>query len=675
MSPLVFLSQAIKARASAGVYFSTLLAAGFLAFFNGSTTADARDLTELPLEQLMTLEVTTASKFPQTLSEAPAAVTVITAEEIRAYGYRTLADLLRSAPGLYVSDDRNYSFLGARGFSPPGDYNSRILLLLDGYRLNDSIYDGALIGAEFILDVDLIERVEFAPGPGSAIYGGNAFFGVVNVITRHGGALNGTELAAAAASYRSGAIRVSQGRRTDDGLDLLLSASGYASGGQNHYFPEYDDPATNYGVAENLDSDRNRQVFVKVASQHWRFASGYSRRTKEIPTASFFQTFNQPGAYTTDTQYFADLRYENELTPALSLLASAYYGQYVYEGQYMYGLSNQDRSFGNGWGTELRLLQRAFGSHMLLAGGEYRNNLHRDQKNFNADPYASILDDRRSKKAYALYLQDEWTLDAATRINFGARYDGSNEDESAITPRFALIRQWGAATTGKLLYGSAFRPPNVYEKYYVADSGSFTSNPGLGSETIGTLELVLEHYINQDFRIGASLFSSRIHNLITLTSDPASGLLKFQNQGNVSTRGAELRGERVWSGGARLRTSYSYQNAENVGTWLVNSPRHLAKFNVMAPFTPGWHAGFELHYVSERLTPFGNTINDYRVANLTLRADQLVADLDVSASIYNLFDSAYADPPSEEHADDLGRNLTAIAQNGRNYRIKLNYRF
>ena len=139
--------------------------------------------------------------------------------------------------------------------------------------------------------------------------------------------------------------------------------------------------------------------------------------------------------------------------------------------------------------------------------------------------------------------------------------------------------------------------------------------------------------------------------------------------------GAELRGERVWSGGARLRTSYSYQNAENVGTWLVNSPRHLAKFNVMAPFAPGWHAGFELHYISERSTPQGNTINDYRVANLTLRADRLVADLDISASIYNLFGSAYADPPSEEHADDLGRNLTAIAQNGRNYRIKLNYRF
>src|SRR5450631_930569 len=145
------------------------------------------DLSELPLEQLMQMKaekVITASRFSQWVTEAPASMTVITSDDIRKYGYRTLADVLRSVPGLYVSYDRNYSYLGVRGFNRPGDYNSRVLLQIDGHRLNDNIYDTAAIGTEFPLDIDLIDHIEFMRGPGSSLYGSNAFFGVINVITR-----------------------------------------------------------------------------------------------------------------------------------------------------------------------------------------------------------------------------------------------------------------------------------------------------------------------------------------------------------------------------------------------------------------------------------------------------------------------------------------------------------
>lgn len=126
------------------------------------------DLTDVPLEQFLQLDVFSASKFVQKVGEAPSAVTVITAADIRTYGYRSLADILRSMRGLYVSCDHNCSCVGARGLSRPGDYNTRVLLLLDGYRLNDNVYEGALVGSEFNLDVDLIERVEFVPGPGAS---------------------------------------------------------------------------------------------------------------------------------------------------------------------------------------------------------------------------------------------------------------------------------------------------------------------------------------------------------------------------------------------------------------------------------------------------------------------------------------------------------------------------
>src|SRR5665647_774284 len=116
---------------------------------------NSADLTSLSLEALMDIEVPTvsgASKFEQKETEAPSSVTVITADEIKRYGYRTLADVLQSVQGFSVSYDRNYAFLGARGLNL-GDFNDRMLLLVDGHRVNNDYNDGAAIGTDFILDV------------------------------------------------------------------------------------------------------------------------------------------------------------------------------------------------------------------------------------------------------------------------------------------------------------------------------------------------------------------------------------------------------------------------------------------------------------------------------------------------------------------------------------------
>ena len=126
-----------------------------------SLDSDSKELAVLPLEQLVELQVTSVSRFSQTIADAPSAVVVLTAQDIRDFGWRTLADALASLPGLYVTNDRNYSYLGARGFLRPGDYDSRFLLLVDGVRTNDSVYDQASIGTEGMLDMDLVQRIEY----------------------------------------------------------------------------------------------------------------------------------------------------------------------------------------------------------------------------------------------------------------------------------------------------------------------------------------------------------------------------------------------------------------------------------------------------------------------------------------------------------------------------------
>ncbi|HOP41214.1 MAG TPA: TonB-dependent receptor plug domain-containing protein, partial [Geobacteraceae bacterium] len=155
------------------------------------------DLTSLTIEELMEIEVETvsgASRYEQPISEAPASVSIVTADEIRKFGYRNLADILQSVPGFSVTNDRNYQYAGIRGFGLPGDYGTRMLLLIDGVRQNDPIYQTGFIGNEVVVDTDLIERVEIIRGPGHTLYGANAMMAVVNIVTKRGSDLDGFEL-------------------------------------------------------------------------------------------------------------------------------------------------------------------------------------------------------------------------------------------------------------------------------------------------------------------------------------------------------------------------------------------------------------------------------------------------------------------------------------------------
>src|SRR6185295_8567422 len=118
--------------------------------------------------------VEAASKRLLAVDEAPASTTVITAEEIRAFGYTTLAQALQVVRGFYLTDDRTYTATGVRGFSPPGDYNTRILILWDGHAMNDVWIGQGFVERGLNVDLNEVERIEIVRGPGSALYGTGA---------------------------------------------------------------------------------------------------------------------------------------------------------------------------------------------------------------------------------------------------------------------------------------------------------------------------------------------------------------------------------------------------------------------------------------------------------------------------------------------------------------------
>lgn len=354
-----------------------LLAAIFFFVTAVCQTAHSRpdsDLTELSLEQLPNIDVYGASKFAQKVTEAPSSVSIITRDDIKTFGYRPLADILKSLRSFSVGYDRNYSYLSVRGFGRSGDYNGRILVLVNGHRMNENVYDSVGLGTDFILDVDLIDRVEVIRGPSSSLYGSNAFFAVMNILTRSVQDLKGLELSGEARSYRSFKGRASYGNQIGSNTAILLSASGYESRGQNLYFRTFDDPATNKGIAHRQDRDRNRSVFGKFSHRDLSFEGVYITRAKHIPTSSYWTDFNATNLTTDDFGYM-NLKYEHKFSDDFALLGRLGYNHYHYEGKWAYsGVENIDYGKGEWWNAELTATKVVAKTHKLTGGAEFQLN-------------------------------------------------------------------------------------------------------------------------------------------------------------------------------------------------------------------------------------------------------------------------------------------------------------
>lgn len=641
----------------------------------------SKDLADIPLEDLMNIDVYGASKFSQKASEAPATVSIVTAEQIQRFGYRTLSDLLRSLNGFFVNSDRNYSYVEVRGFAPPGDYNGRILLLVDGHRLNDNVFDQALIGAEFPIDLDQVERVEIIRGPSSSLYGTNAFFAVINVITKKRSSVGHGDVSFDAASFGSYKGHFAYGATLFQQLNAYLAGTIYDSSGHNRlYYKEFDNPVTNNGFAVNCDDESSRDFLANLSFRGFKLQAIYGSREKGIPTASYGTVFDDPRARTIDTRAYVDLMFERSFGNEWGIMSRIAYDRYIYTGYYPYApaaygtpgdVLNYDYADGEWLSWEGQLKKRLGQRHRLILGTELRDNLRQDQRNYNTNPYGLFLNTEQSSLLGAVYAQDEFRIANPLILSAGLRHDQYSTFGGATNPRVGLIYSPVEKTKLKLLYGQAFRAPNAYELFYELP-GSAKPNPYLQPETIRTYEAAVDQYIGGHLRLSGSGYAYRIKDLIVQQLDPADSLLLFQNAERVRSKGLEFEAEGKWRSGLEMRFSYAVQESrdEQTGLTLSNSPKHLGKTNLMVPLvTPKLLAGIEGQYMSPRKSIAGNTVGGFFIANLTLFAQRIAPGLDLSGSVYNVFDKRYADPGGQELVQ------TAIPQDGRSFRVKMAYSF
>jgi outer membrane receptor protein involved in Fe transport len=629
-------------------------------------------LKDKSLEELMALEVasvTGAARHEQRVTEAPSSVTVITAADIKTFGWRTLSDVLRSVRGFYVTNDRNYNYVGVRGFGRPTDYNNRILVIIDGHRLNDNVYDAVGVGTDGAIDLDLVERIEVIRGPGSALYGTSAFFGVLNVVTKRGGAIGGVEAAVEAGTLETVGGRLTLGHSWSDGRDLMVSVSGLGRGGIDElYFPEFDTPETSNGLVSNMDGDHGGSIFVSSRVGQLSLQGAFSSRTKDIPTASWGTRFGDDRYTTDDSRGWFDASYERTVS-GTTLVARGFADHMGYSGEYPYDEGADayyhDSASGSWLGGELTASRR-IGRHQLIGGTEYRYNSRQAQKNWDHVGEVYIDDVRRSHQA-GLFVQDEIAFGQHFTAIVGGRADWVHSGARSFSPRAGMVYRTDADTAVKLLYGEAFRAANVYEMYYTEDNSR--ANPDLRPERIRTFEAVFEQYVRGRVRFTASAFLTRIHDLIDQTHD---GQVVHVNRGSVSSRGIEGEVEYRSTAGVLSRGSLVVQTTRDGETSeaLSNAPGWLGTLQLAVPLgTRAVMAALDASAVGARTTRSGRELEAFTLANAIVTWEPRGTSLLLQGGVYNLFDTTYEHPVGTEFVQD------AIAQDGRTAALRVIVRF
>ncbi|MBB5205889.1 iron complex outermembrane receptor protein [Inhella inkyongensis] len=624
---------------------SALLCAAWGAPAQASTAADEPgDLADLLRQSLSQpsaeLAVSTASRMAQSAAQAPGVTHVVTQLDIQRLGLRSLADILQLFPGVYLREDSLFTKLGVRGVGRPGDLNSRVLFLLDGMRLNENIFEAGQIDQDFLVDVSLIERVEFSPGPGSSLYGTNALLGVVQVVTKRADQLHGAQIGSSWSGRGSWRSHAAYGLRHESGAEWWLAASALE-------FPEQRYPAD---LSERLQTllrrfnwDRSKRL-----NGHWQqgglsLAAGVVDRTHGLPepVENAAGNFVLMQKFDRTTIRYGQLRWEQALNAdwQMELGWSTQSLRYRLDEPF---LTSRDQprmyrfeTLGHWSNGEARLLGNWAQDHELMLGLETQRD-HRQRIRFEVLGLPPDDLERRSER-WGLFAQDSWRISAGHRLTLGLRHDRAAGDVAARTsPRVAYVWHDEQGRSLKLSVGNAFRAANFNESLNNEIQDVAAPPP----ERLRSHELLWEARLTQGWRYRAGLFDTRIRNLID--QDPDSGL--YQASAPVRSRGAELELDGRWGQGGSALLSLAWQQSRYAdGQALSNSPARMLKLRLTHPVAESLRVSLHGRALSRRVVA-GRELAGYGLLNLQLLY-QPTRQLDISLGVNNLLNRRYFDAP------------------------------
>jgi len=609
-------------------------------------------------------------KHLQKASDAPASVEVITSRDIERFGFRTLAEALQSLPGIYVDYDRNYAYVGVRGFLRQGDFNARLQILLNGHAMADTSYDYTPVGEDLGIDITMVDRIEVVYGPGSALYGSNALFATINIITKAPDSVRGTRLDLEGGSFGRWRGQVRHGRKIA-GWETLVSTRLLDVRGHNLYFPEYDALGLSGGTTEGTDFEKSYGAYGRAERGPLSIQAFGVYREKGIPTTSFGTVFDDDANRTTDTHWFLDMQYSRKLGEATNLTLRGAYDDIRYWATYRYDVGggvltdNIDTSDNRSLSQDAQLDWTVSKLHRLTFGESFTRNFDVRLENHDDTPYFSYADVRAAFNEFSVYAQHEFWPGRGWHLTNEIRHDNYPAFGTAFSPRSAIVYAPAEHWRVKLMGGRAFRAPNAYELFY--DAVEIDPALSLDPEVVTSYELGFESRLTSRLDLRLAGYRNRIRDLITLV-DIAPGVTQFTNLEHALTYGGEMMLRARFLNGTSGYLSYSYMRGEDgSGAPLTDYPPQSWKAGVSLPMAGDrWRVSADMRYYDGRLTLAGTRSPDIFVTNLTLLAPLLHRNTRLSASIYNLLDRDYGLPARAEHAD-----LELIPQDGRSLSLRL----
>jgi len=635
----------------------------------GGATPESVLFESMPVVEAATLHT-------QTLEEAPASITIISSEDIRKYGFRTLGEALAAVRGFYVTYDRSYHYAGLRGFSLPGDYNTRFLVMLNGHYLTENVYSSNnFFGQDFDLDMDLVKRIEVVRGPSSALYGSNGIFATINIVTKSPVEAKRLRASTETGSFGENKGMLSAALHLGHGANLLISASVFNNGGQSLYFPEFDRPATHFGRAVGADGERGYHTFACLIWRNWTFTGYLGARQKQVPTGWYGTIFNDPANQILDARGFFEAAYSRDLSATRKLRWRIYYDRYRYRARYDYALGDavqdyRDLTEGDWVGTQVAYDFAVPHIGVLTVGGELNTDIRALQQYYLVFPQrATVLSVDHPDFSYGLFAQQQWQLSPAWNAYVGVRFDDSKNHAHFISPRVALVYQASAKSTYKFLVGRAFRNPNAYETYYT-DGLTQITNLRLRPEQADTFEISAERRLRKNLNGLVTVYRYQLGHLIEAVTT-AAGQLQYQNIERSHTNGIEmeLNGKPLeW---LETTASVALQRATEAQghALLSNSPGCVAKLRGAIPLAKNrLQAAAALQYLSARRTASYAEVPSFWLADLTLTTNRLLPNFDLQFGVRNLMNRTYYDPVG------VGLIQDRLREDGRAVFVKLVWR-
>ena len=614
--------------------------------------------------------VSSASKYDQTPEEAPSSISIITAKDIQAFGYQTLTDLLNAQRGFYYSNDRSTDQIGVRGFGRSSDRNNRILLLLDGHRLNPYQVDYAPIGQVAGFNLANFERIEIVRGPGSTLYGNNAIHGVINMITKKDVDSFIPTLNLKYGSFNKKYLSLRSSKQVSEDFSFSVLGNYYHDDGENLYFSEFDTPENNNGIVNNQNGMKYNGVIAAINFKDFKLTGMIKDNEQQIATAPYSTKFNEKQSQYGETQ-FLDFSWSPQISYNKFLIFNLSYDHHKYGSKLPFRfISNPIEFVGNtdAIGADVQYIWDFLPNNRLITGIEYRDNFNSSYKYFTGD--VVFVDDQWSYKLFSIFFQNEYQYNADLSLYFGLRRDDFVNQEVSYNPRAGIVYSPFNNHTLKLLYGRSFRAPNLVERNLEERNiVGVKKNESLKSEFINTYELIWSHKISENFTSHLSFYHYKLSDLIDQIEDPIDDLLQYVNIGEVTANGLEAELNYNFKN-ASSYFRYSYQSAEDkLGNKLTNSPEHLIKFGLNSKLFSILNGSIEFNYETERKTIFNEFTKPIFLGNANLYTDRILDYFSISLGINNIFNQTIKHPGGFELVQK------SIIQPYRNYLLTLNLEF